>query len=369
MTDFDIAIIGAGMAGASIASELSRDHRIVILEAEAQPGYHATGRSVAFWTESYGGPLVQPLTTASGEFLSSPPREFSEAGFLVPRGALHIGQADHKGLANALLREFDGSAIRFETLERAAIAERLHGIGDEWCEGIWEADCCDIDVSALHYAYLQTAKKNGVRLVCNSALHNAVYQTGHWQISTSQQNFSAKVIVNAAGAWADPVADLCGIEKIGITPYRRTVLQVHTNLQFPSTAPLVIALDGSFYFKPNGGGQIWLSPHDETPSSACDAVPEEIDIAIAVDRFEHVGEWKIEKIEQKWAGLRSFARDRLPVIGPDTSNAQFFWAAGQGGFGIQTAPAIAQMAAALVRGDNADLAGVDVGHYLPERFS
>ena len=368
MTDFDIAIIGAGMAGASIAFELSRDHSVVILEAEEQPGYHATGRSVAFWTESYGGPLVQPLTTASGEFLTSPPKAFSDNGFLTKRGALHIGTAEQHALANELLQNFDGSTVRFEKLEQPAMAERLSRIGAEWTEAIWEADCCDIDVSALHSAYLTNAQRQGAMLICNSLLQEARYQSGVWQITTARDSLSAHMIVNAAGAWADPVASLCGIPEIGITPYRRTVLQVQTDMQIPASAPLVIALDGSFYFKPNGGGQIWLSPHDETPSPACDAVPEELDIALAIDRFENIGAWKVKKIDQKWAGLRSFAPDRLPVIGPDRTNPQFFWAAGQGGFGIQTAPAIAQLGAAMVHGEKAELSGVDPANFLPDRF-
>jgi D-arginine dehydrogenase len=369
MTDFDIAVIGAGMAGASIASELSRDHSVVIVEAEAQPGFHATGRSVAFWTESYGGPLVQPLTSASGDFLWSPPKEFSDTGFLTKRGALHIGKAEQEALADELLKDFAGSMVRFEKLGHPMIAERLSGIGAEWSEGIWEADCCDIDVSALHSAYLQNAKSNGAVLVCNSLLQEARYQSGAWQITTARDNLSAHILVNAAGAWADQVASLCGISKVGITPFRRTVLQVQTDMPIPASAPLVIALDGSFYFKPNGGGQIWLSPHDETPSPACDAVPEELDIALAIDRFENIGAWKIKKIERKWAGLRSFAPDRLPVIGPDRSNPKFFWAAGQGGFGIQTAPAISILAAALVRGEKVELSGVDPNNFLPDRFA
>jgi len=368
MTHFDIAIVGAGMAGASIASQLAEDHSVILIEAEAQPGYHSTGRSVAFWTESYGGPDVQPLTTASGKFLNSPPVEFSVDGFLSPRGALHIGKQHDQQAADDLLADFATSPLRFERLASEQIASRLTGIGEEWSQGVWEQDCSDIDVAALHAAYLRDAARKGSKLLCASPVTSARMRGDIWQIETARENLTANLIVNAAGAWADKVAELSGISAIGINPYRRTVIQIETDQQLAADMPLVIALDGSFYFKPASAGRIWLSPHDETLCVPCDAAPEEMDIAIAIDRFGQVGDWNIAKIEHKWAGLRSFAADRLPVIGYDPNNPGFFWAAGQGGFGIQTAPAIAALAGALVRNKPPELCGVDFLKYLPDRF-
>jgi D-arginine dehydrogenase len=180
-------------------------------------------------------------------------------------------------------------------------------------------------------------------------------------------HFEAGVIVNASGAWADEIAGLANIPKLEIQPYRRTVVQIDISPAAPVELPLVVGLDGSFYFKPDAGGRLWLSPHDETASPPCDAAPEELDVAIALDRFEQVVDWKVRRIERKWAGLRSFAPDRKPVIGRDPGNEQFFWLAGQGGFGIQTAPAVARLAAALLKGDKLP-SDVDAALYGPDRF-
>ncbi|MFC4291749.1 NAD(P)/FAD-dependent oxidoreductase [Sphingorhabdus arenilitoris] len=368
MTDFDVAIIGSGIAGASLASQLAGAARLLLLEAESQPGYHATGRSAAFWTESYGGPMVQPLTSASGPFLSAPPPDISDQPFMHPRGALHIGREADRTLASKLLADFAPSGVSITPVSAAEIARRVGHIQSDWTIGLWEPDCCDIDVGGLHSAYLRAAKRKGAKLACNAALRRAEFGNGRWALETAAGNFTAKAIVNAAGAWADQVAERCDIRPIGITAYRRTVLQLQTDPGFAANLPLVIALDGSFYFKPEAGGRIWLSPHDETPSPPCDAAPEEMDIAIAMDRFQQVTNCAQIKLERKWAGLRSFARDRLPVIGADPECSAFFWLAGQGGFGIQTAPATAQLAASLLSGNITAPAHVDPAHYAPDRF-
>jgi D-arginine dehydrogenase len=367
MTDFDIIIVGAGIAGASLAAELAERASILLIEAEAQPGYHATGRSVAFWTESYGGPGVQPLTTASGSFLANPPSGFADRPMMTRRGALHMGKAQDTVYANKLLRDFGDSGVVFEAEDRAAIEPRIPGIRNDWNQGIWEPACCDIDVAALQAAYLGKAKRGGVKLLCNASFRKAYFAKSMWQVETAAGHFTAKKIINAAGAWADDVAVRADVKPVGITPLRRTVLQLAVEPIAPSTLPLVIALDGSFYFKPDAG-KIWLSPHDETPSPACDAAPNEIDVAIAIERFEGVVDWRITKLEHKWAGLRSFAPDRLPVIGPDRDHPEFFWFAGQGGFGIQTAPAAAKLAASLLCDEVSAPSQVDGSLYLPSRL-
>ncbi len=367
MTDFDIIIVGAGIAGVSLAAELAEHASILLIEAEAHSGYHATGRSVAFWTESYGGPAIQPLTTASGPFLANPPSDFADRPIMKPRGALHIGKAQDRQCAGKLLHDFGNSGVVFEAKDQEAIQSYIPGIRNDWDHGIWEPGCCDIDVAALQASYLGKARRGGAKLVCNAQLRQASFATGIWQVETSAGNFTAKKIVNAAGAWADEVAVRADVQPIGITPLRRTVLQLAVEPIAPSTLPLVIALDGSFYFKPDAG-KIWLSPHDETPSAACDAVPNEIDVAIAIERFEGVVDWRITKLEHKWAGLRSFAPDRLPAIGPDRYHPEFFWFAGQGGFGIQTAPAAAKLAASLLCDEVSASPQVDGSLYLPSRL-
>lgn len=367
MTDFDIAIVGAGIAGASLAHALAPHRSVLLLEAEAQPGYHATGRSVAFWNESYGGPTVQPLTTASGPFLRSPPPDFHSGPFVQHRGALHIGRSGEDMLAQKLIADFAVTPLKFESLPAERIAAQVPGLRSGWDVAVYEDGCYDIDVSALHGGYLASAKRHGTKLLCNAALTDARFHDDGWTLQTKAGAFTADMVVNAAGAWADPVAQICSVAKIGITPLRRTVLQLRTDPEPSGRMPLVLGLDGSFYFKTEPNGRIWLTPHDETPSLPCDAAPEETDIAVAIDRFTQLVDWRIAALEHKWAGLRSFAPDRLPVIGRDVGNAQFFWMAGQGGFGIQTAPAAAQLAASLILEDMPP-PGILAAQYRPDRF-
>jgi D-arginine dehydrogenase len=365
---FDIAIVGAGIAGASLAAEIGPDKSVLLLEQESQPGYHSTGRSAAFWSETYGGPAIQPLTSASGPFLSVPPPDFSDRPLMQPRGALHLGQASDRQEADNMLAEFARSGVRLDRLGEASISQHLQGLRPGWSEALWEPDCCDIDVAALHAAYLKKARRNGAQLVCNAPLTSARFGPHYWQIEAGAEHFAARTLVNAAGAWADVVAERCGVKRIGIAPLRRTIMQLAVHPPAPEALPLVVGLDGSFYFKPEVGGRLWLSPHDEIPTGPCDAAPEELDIALAIDRFQQVVDWRIIRLERKWAGLRSFAPDRLPVIGRDPNVPEFFWLAGQGGFGIQTAPAVAMLAASILLDRPSPLSRVSPSQYAPARL-
>jgi D-arginine dehydrogenase len=369
MEDFDVVIIGAGIAGASLAAELSGHLSVLILEAETQAGYHATGRSVAFWTESYGGPGVQPLTSASGAFLARPPADMGSHPFMKKRGALHIGQSSDLDAAKQMLQDYRGSGIEFEPLELPGIQDHLPMVKLSWFHGLWEPECCDIDVAALHQAYLAKAKRLGCALRCNAKASKIAYHQNRWRIESTAGSFTAKTLVNAAGAWADDIAQMAAVKPIGISPYRRTVVQLSMMLPVAHDMPLVMGLDESFYFKPGSGGTIWLSPHDETFSPPCDAAAEEWDVASAVDRFQAVTDMEIKYIDHKWAGLRSFASDRLPVIGRDSDVPDFYWLAGQGGFGIQTSPAIAQIAAAQILETGEIPALVNPKLYSPSRFN
>lgn len=356
---FDFAVIGAGIAGASLAAGLAPHGCVALVEAEAQPGYHSTGRSAAFWTESYGGPGVQPLTTASGPFLN-------EHGFLTQRGALTLARNNELTELEDFIATYRALGVRVERLDRVALEQRLPGLQADWAAGALEPDCCDIDVAGLHQHCLAAARRGGVELLCNARLTGAERNGDQWRIALADgREISATVLVNAAGAWADDVAALAGVPRIGIQPYRRTVAQLRFDPPPPTDLPLVLGIDELFYFKPEAG-KLWLSPHDETPSPPCDAAPEELDVALAIDRFEHVVDWRIQRIEHKWAGLRSFAPDRLPVYGFDPAADGFFWFAGQGGFGIQTAPAAADVALRLLLGQAAGT--VDPAPYTPARF-
>ncbi|MBV9884186.1 MAG: FAD-binding oxidoreductase [Sphingomonadaceae bacterium] len=352
-----VAIVGAGMAGASLAAEIGEAADVLLLEAESRPGYHSTGRSAAFWAESYGGPLIRPLTSGSGPFLGA-------HGFLKPRGAIHLADAASRSSLDALAAAFPG--MGFAPLGRAALEAAIPGLKPGRDFGLAEPSCADIDVAGLHDFYLRRAGASGARLVTDARLRGASRTGGRWRIDTTGGSFDAEIIVDAAGAWADEVAASCGVRPLGIQPYRRNIAQLRVTPPAPDDLPLIIDAAGLFYVKAESGGRIWLSPHDETPSPPCDCAPEEIDVALAIDRLERVVDWRVEAVERKWAGLRSFAPDRLPVYGYDGAAEGFFWFAGQGGFGIQTAPAAAALGAALLLGGEPEL---DPAPYSALRFA
>lgn len=366
MTRFDIVIVGGGIAGASLGAMLAGRASVLILEMEAQPGYHATGRSVAFWEESYGGLAVQPLTTASGPMLAAPGPDFADASFLTPRRTLHIGRAGDEDARDRLMREFEGKVL-LQPVDPAAL---VPGLRPQWTLGVLEPGVCDIDVAALHQAWLRLFRQRGGELRLSAGLKAARRHGDGWCIETKDGAVDCGIIVNAAGAWADPVAQACGVMPIGITPLRRTVVQLRVPSLPSADLPLIMDLGSQFYFKPEGEGRIWLTPHDEEPSAPCDAAPEEMAVAQAIARFEAVVDWPVAAVERKWAGLRSFSRDRAPVYGFDPEAPGFFWFAGQGGFGIQTSPASALLAMSLLTGEAPaeTVAGIDAATYSPARF-
>lgn len=357
---YDVAIVGAGIAGASLAAALSPQARVLLLESEDQAGYHATGRSAAFWSETYGGPGIQPLTSASETALRG-------GGFLEPLGSLHIGRAEDAGKIDAFLAAFAGTAVPLVRVDPAAF---VPGLRADWTLGVHEPSCAYIDVAALHAVYLAAVRRAGGMIATRAGLEEARRSDGVWTIGTPSGAYRANVLVDAAGAWADAIATRVGAAPIGIQPYRRTMAQLRTDPPSSPTLPHVADISGHFYFKPESGGRLWLSPHDETPVDPCDAAPEDLDVAIAIDRFEQVVDWRVAAVERSWAGLRSFAPDRLPVYGFDPVVPGFFWCAGQGGFGIQTAPAGAAIAASLLLGQAlpAGFEAIDPGRYGPGRF-
>jgi len=363
MSDFDIVIVGGGIAGASLGAEVAARRHTLILEGEDQCGYHSTGRSAAFYLESYGGSKVAKLTTASRPFLLDPPREFSEQGFLHVRGDLHLARGELPVLP---------PGVESRIVEREELERWLPGLKPEWRHALFEPGCADIDVAALHAAYLRQFRRAGGTVATNGQLTRAIRSGDGWAINlASGDTVNASILVNAAGAWADPVAASCAVGRFGIEPKRRTLVQLRVGQSGLRDLPLIDDADGTFYFKGEGDRTIWLSPHDEIPTDPCDAAPEEIDIATAIDRFQGVVDWPVERVERSWAGLRSFAPDRLPVYGFDRDEPRFFWCAGQGGFGIQTAPAAAKLAAAVLLGEPPDpmVAHIDPAIFSPARFA
>ena len=363
MRDWDVIIVGGGIAGASLGAEIAGKRRTAIVEAEPHCGYHSTGRSAAFWLESYGGPQVAPLTSASRDFLERPPHDFAEQGFLRVRGALHLSRNSEAELP-------DGVASR--RVDRDELERLVPGILPDWRFATLEPGCADIDVAALHAAYLRAFRRRGGEVGVGHRVTGARQRDGRWTVELEDgEAMTAAVLVNAAGAWADWVARAGGVRPIGIEPKRRTMVQIRVGQSGLRDLPLVDDVEGTFYFKGEGDRSVWLSPHDEIATDPCDAAPEEIDVAIAIDRFQQVVDWPVERVERSWAGLRTFAPDRLPVYGFDRDATGFFWCAGQGGFGIQSAPAAAKLAAAILTGDSPDpiMAGIDPNVFSPARFA
>ena len=349
---FDFAVIGAGIAGASVAAELAGRARVLLLEMESRPGYHATGRSAAVFAASYGPAPVRALARASLPFLRHPPAGFCEHPLLSDRGILMVADPHQGKVLDRLSAEL--SADTAVHLLDAAAARHLNPLlrADRIAAALYDPGGRDIDVHALHQGYLRLFRARGGRFVTRAQATGLTRKTGEWRISTPAGAFRAAVLVNAAGAWADLVAALAGMPGIGLQPRRRTVAVIAAPQGVrPNDWPLTVDCEEKFYMKPDAG-RLLISPADETPSPPCDAQPEEIDIAIGIARIEAGFTIRVRHIESKWAGLRSFVADRSPVCGPDPHVAGFFWLAGQGGYGIQTAPALSRLAAALLCGES-----------------
>ena len=359
---YDIAIIGAGIAGTSLAAELAPHRSVVLIEAEEIPGYHSTGRSAANWHETLGGPVVQPLTKASGRFLR-------DSGFLRPRLTVEVAEVAALPQLDKLEADFAGTGARLTRIDAEGLRRLIPRATPLLVAGLVEEDCADIDVGALHGHYLSAFKRAGGVLLTDARATAIERADPFWRVHSGDAVTEAKIVVDAAGAWADVVAALSGVSPVGIAPMRRTIAQVRVDGDVPQDMPFVIDVAGTYYFRPEGQNRLWVCPHDETPVEPHDVAPEELDVAIAIDRFETVTDWRVIAVERKWAGLRSFAPDRLPVYGFAPEAAGFFWCAGQGGYGIQTAPAASQMCAHLILGDVVALPpGVDPAAFAPERF-
>jgi len=362
MIHWDIVIVGGGIAGASLGAQIAASRRTLIIEAEEHCGYHSTGRSAAFFLESYGGPIVSPLSAASADFLGNPPSDFADSGFLHRRGALHLSQSEWPQVPPQVVAR---------RVERDELEQMVPGIAPRWTKALFEPSCADIDVAALHAAFLRQFRRNGGAVMTRARLRSARRGGESWRIALEDGSaLGANVLVNAAGAWADDVADACGAQRLGIAPKRRTMVQLKVGRTGLKNLPLINDSQGRFYFKGESDQSIWLSPHDEIATDPCDAAPDEVDVATAIDRFQGVVDWPVERIERSWAGLRSFAPDRVPVYGFDAQVPGFFWCAGQGGFGIQTSPAAGLLGASILLGGppHASVAHIDPTSFSPARF-
>jgi len=344
---YDFLVIGGGIAGASAAFELAAHGTVLLLEAESTTGYHATGRSAALFTRNYGNPVVREINATSAPFFRSPPAGFCETPLLTPRGSLTVAHPDHKGGLNDVL------ALSEPGEEVAAISSK------EACEmvpflrpervgfAVFEANVADIDVASLHLSYLKGAKARGAVILTKQPVAALSRHAGIWKAQTSNDTHSAATIINAAGAWADQIGALVGAQSIGLVPMRRTaiIIDAPEGIQCAGLPAVDFAGSGA-YMKPDAG-KLMASPGDAVPTDPHDAWADDMDIAVFADWIEHETTIKVEKIAHSWAGLRSFVPDEAPVVGFDTDVPSFFWLAGQGGFGIMMAPALAVLTAEL----------------------
>ena len=366
MEQCDILIVGGGIAGASLGARLTGSHRVLLVEAEQLCGRHSTGRSVAFWQASLGGD--NPAQRLS--LLSKPMFDASWPAAQVPllrrRGALHLTSAGHDLVEVSDDLTGDDALVH---LDRDSLDQMVAGLRDQWTGAWFEPSCADIDVASFHAACLATIHRAGGDVRTDSVFLSAKRSGDGWLATTSCGQVTAAIIVNAAGAWADDVAIRAGLSGISLEPRRRTVVQLRVGRTGLNDLPLVTDLHASFYFKGEGDNAVWVSPLDETLTDPCDAAPEEIDVAIAIDRFQKAVDWPVEAVERKWAGLRSFTRARAMQFGFDPLDPAFFWCAGQGGMGIQTAPAASLLCASLINRAALpiELAGIDAAHFAPRK--
>jgi len=367
---YDTLIIGAGIAGASLGYRLAGRQKVLLLEREAQPGYHSTGRSAAMFMEAYGTPQIQALTRASRAFYEAPPQGFCEHPLLEPRGCLYVASLEQRALLEQTHAQNLANGTEVSLLDRDAALALVPSLrGENLAGAVLEAGAMDLDVHALHQGFLRGYRAAGGELRCNAELIQAWYLDDLWQVELGDgSRVQARQLVNAAGAWADRVAEQCGVARIGLQPCRRSAFT------FPGPAdqdfahwPAVIGVDESFYFKPDAG-QLLGSPANADPVEPQDAAPEELDVALGIYNIEAMTTLVIRRPSHTWAGLRSFVADGDLVIGFDAHAPAFFWLAAQGGYGIQSAAGASRLAADLLLGQPLCPGLVSQG-VVPERLS
>jgi D-arginine dehydrogenase len=374
MMRFDTIVIGAGISGASLACALAHDRRVLMLEAEGAPGYHSTGRSAALYTRNYGPPVVQLINAASHAFYTSPPPGFAEVPLLRPRGALTVAApGDEAHLAPVLALGGPGNRIdRIDAARVLAMAPLLRA--EAVAAAGHEPGVMDMDVAAIHQGFLRGFRRAGGVLACERRVMHIERVAGAWRVDCGDARFEAPLLVNAAGAWADEIAVRAGVAPIGLVPKRRTAILVEPPPELAAAVVDMPAIDfagSDAYLKPDAG-RIMASPGDETPIAPQDVQPEELDIAMIADVLERRTHLRMRRVARAWAGLRSFVADRVPVVGFAPDAPGFFWLAGQGGFGIMMAPALAAAAASLIAtgrmSDALGDAGVAAAELAPQRL-
>jgi D-arginine dehydrogenase len=374
MDTYDFIIIGGGIAGASAGFELAAHGNVLLIEREPQFGYHSTGRSAAVFLKSHGPAVIRALAAASKSFFLDPPDGFADYPLLKPRGMMLIGG---HGDAEELDRIATENACFVLGTRRLSAAEGLRMVPvlrEDYLGGaVYDPEATDIDVHAVHYGFLRGLRSRGARSLPSAELTGLERAHDCWTVTTTAGDFAARVIINAAGAWCDRVAGLAQASPVGLVPKRRTafVFDAPPGIEIEQW-PVVHELHESFYFKPDAG-KVLASPADETPMEPCDVHPEDVDIATAIDRIQRCARLTVAHINRKWAGLRSFVCDGCPVVGYDPQVEGFFWLAGQGGYGIETSPAMGRLSASLADGtgvpEDLKQLGVTEAALSPARFT
>ena len=373
METADICIVGAGMAGASIAYHVAPQARVLLLEREPHVAFHSSGRSAAMYTPQYGSLVIRRLTAGSGPFVREPPAGFAATPLLTARGFLTIGAADERALLALHVSRAAATGATLEPLtgaEARALVPALRPGAADWA--LYDRDAMDLDVEALLQGFLRGARSQGARVVTSGEVLEIKADDGRWRVRTAEFEVRADVVVNAAGAWADELATRAGIAPLGLVPQRRTAFVFDAPAGVDCVHwPMVSDVEERFYFKPDAG-RLLGSLAEEVPSAPCDAQPDDLDVATAVDRIEQAVDFSIRRVVRSWTGLRTFAVDRDPVSGFEPGTGGFYWHAALGGYGIQTAAALGEFAAAQILGRDLPAAlvarGLDAAQLSPARL-
>lgn len=361
-THFDIAVIGAGAAGLSVAYFLAPEARVVVLEREEQPAHHSSGRSAAMFIEGYENRVVQELTSAGKAFFFTPPAGFAEHDLVTPAGGLTVAGPGELGALQSYLDAWGPTCPELTDITPAECRDLIPILREDWVSGgAYDPSWHNIDVHALLMGYQRGIRANGGEIRTRFEVTALTWEAGQWAVHGADQPLTADVVVNASGAWANHTAALAGLSALPLTPLRRTAAIIPAPAD-SSAWPLVHTTAENLYFKPESPG-IMVSPADETPSEAMDAYPLDLDIAVAMEEFHKITDHPVEHILRSWAGLRTFAPDRRPVVGFAHETPGFFWLAGQGGFGIQTSPGLGRLAADIIMGRAAANEHIDAARF------
>jgi len=364
MARVDVLIVGGGIAGASAGYFLAEHAKVLLVERESGYGYHASGRSAAEWTAAHFDGLMRSIVLYGRAFFDAPPAGFASVPLMRRRGNLMVARPEAIAAAEAMYAHAapaNPGLVEISPREALAIVPFLR---EELLARVyWEPENAEIDVDALHQGFLRGLRARGGETRADTEFLGAERISGGWRVRLGSETVECGVILNAAGAWADRVAEASGVTPLGLEPRRRTAFTFDPGFDAAAVPP-VDEVGSGFYFKASGP-VLMVSPGDQTPSAPCDAQPDEYDLAVGVDLFETMTTLTVPRMKSRWAGLRTFTADEMPVAGFATDAADFFWLVGQGGGGIMSSPALGDLAARLVRGASLPTAAQELG--LDER--